>query len=138
MEAPSGKPSSEILPASVTTLLGKVSRVWLAVMATVGAWLGAGGFTVMVTLTEDVSCESEALNFRAYVPAAENVMEVFGLFGLLNVAAAGPLTWVHWMESVEPVGKPSSVTVPFTCTMLAGCVITVLSTLMLREGGRFC
>ena len=119
-------------------MLGKVSSVWLAVIATVGAWLGAGGLTVIVTLTEEVSCESEALSLRTYVPAVGKVMEVLGLFALLNVAAEGPLTCVHWVLSVEPVGKPSSVTVPVTCTVFAGCVITVLSTLMLMKGARFC
>ena len=50
------------------------------------------------------------------------------------VAAAGPLTWDHCVETV-PVGRPSSVIVPVSVTLLVGSVIAVLSAEMETTGG---
>ena len=46
---------------------------WLAITDTDGAWLAAGGLTVIGTVTELLSCESEAVSFSTYEPAMEKM-----------------------------------------------------------------
>src|SRR3954469_11948410 len=49
---PTGNPSSVIFPVRLIRLPGRVMEFWLAITLTVGAWFGAGGFTVTGTVTE--------------------------------------------------------------------------------------
>src|SRR5689334_14846860 len=60
---PTGNPSSVIFPVRLKMLLGRVIKVWLAITVTDGAWFGAGGLTVIGTVTELVSWESDAVSF---------------------------------------------------------------------------
>src|SRR5215467_11376872 len=59
---PTGKPSSVIFPVRLPMFSGRVIEVWLAMTVTDGAWLGAGGLTVIGIETELLSCESEAVS----------------------------------------------------------------------------
>ena len=67
------------------------------------------GTTLMLTVVVEASCESEAVNRKAYCPATENVTRVLADVGELMVAGAGPAVCTHWNVSV-PLGSPSSVT----------------------------
>ena len=65
---------------------------------------------------------SLALRRRLYVPASGKVAWVTGVAGELNTTVAGPLTWLH-VTFKRPVGRPSSVTLPFRVATFTGNVM---------------
>ena len=70
------------------------------------------GLTVIVTSDVPVSAPSLAVNWNTYVPGAEKSASVMAAAEFTKVTAAGPLTWLHDVESLLPRGRPSSVALP--------------------------
>ena len=62
---------------------------------------------------------------------------VLALVWLEKVTVPGPLTCDHNAVKVDPVGSPSSLMAPVRFTVLAGNVMTVLSTVTLIAGPWF-
>ena len=69
--------------------------------------------TVIVMSAVLESALSLAVSRSTYVPAAEKLAVVMSVLTLLNVTVPGPLTLDQVVVTALPVGKPSSVTVPF-------------------------
>src|SRR5687767_10033757 len=78
--------------------------------------------------------ESLAVRRSKYVPAAEKLAAVTGDACGLKLTVPGPLTFPHDTASVEPIGRPSSIAVPFKAAV-AGSVIS-RSGPALASGGR--
>jgi len=57
--------------------------------------------------------ESEAVKRNKYTPDVEKAAVVLSALTLSNVTEAGPITIDHAVMSILPVGRPSSVAVPF-------------------------
>src|SRR6185369_11057119 len=68
-------------------------------------------------------CVSLADNRSTYVPGVEKIARVTGLLISLNVTRPGPLTWLQNVDTVAPVGKPSSATVPFRLAVFGNVIV---------------
>ena len=86
--------------------------------------LTVGGRFAWMTFTETsalaLSSESVAVRRRTYSPAVSKVAVVVVAWGLPNVTAPGPLTFVQVAVSPPPAGRPSSVAVPMRVPVFVG------------------
>ena|SRR5437016_641755 len=72
------------------------------------------GFTVTLTSALDERAPSDAVRRKTYWPLVENVAVVDAVLGFAKVTVPGPLTVLHAIVTVEPDGRPSSLTVPLS------------------------
>lgn len=89
----------------------------------------------MMTSSDLESSPSLAVSRSAYVPAIEKFAEELSAVALLNVTVPGPLTLLHDLVSVLPVGRPSSVADPASVTPFGN--VTVESGPALTTGATF-
>ena len=104
-----GKPSSLALPFSVAPA-GKVVVPSGPALTVGGKFCG---MTLIVMSALLMSCESEAVNRKTYVPDWLNVTVVTALPSLAKFTLPGPLTLLQPALTELPCGNPSSLTEPF-------------------------
>ena len=75
------------------------------------------GETVTWVSAYDDSAPSLAVRRRMYTPAVEKLAVVTAALGLAKVTVPGPEVLVHAIVNTGGVGRPSSVTVPFSAAL---------------------
>src|SRR3989338_4703186 len=105
-----------------TIVKGTSPELGLADKETLRVRAGSG-FTVIVSVSEEVSAESVASSLSMYVPDDEKVAVVVSEVASANVTVPAPLCLLHVVVVAGGSGRPSSVALPCKVTWLAGSVI---------------
>src|SRR5687768_2363437 len=83
-----------------------------------GVWPVVVALTVTATSSEALREPSLAVRRSTYEPAAEKLAAVSTAAALPNVTVPGPVILLQAVVIAEPVGRPSSVTVPLRAAVL--------------------